>query len=228
MQKEELKLKVENCLKHSEQILNDSGSLIPMLDIEFVDDKGEKSLIAVALATGEDRDKRDVFIKGLGLTLGAIKRIGKIREVRCVVMMSEAWFSSPSDKNYNSGNYLRPSKDPNRREMLMASGLTADGICIMRSKEMFSVEVKGKRHFTLRDVPELNGDPLKSESAVLENFFWGYNKSMEKNERNDLMDLMAKTGAFKSMSFDEMLQKAIKVLTTQVGGVKSEFINYKK
>lgn len=226
MNKEALKLKVENCFQNAEKMLQDSGSLIPMLDIEFLDDKEKKCVMAVGLAVGDDKDVRDKFIKGLGLTLGAMKRIGKIKEVSCVVMMSEAWFSSVSKEEAKSGFKL-PSQDQNRREMLVASGLTADVICLMRSKEMFSVEVKGKRHFTLSDIKEIVGgaEPQNVESNVLNNFFVGYKKALEDNPENRRRDEMAVL--FKDASLDQLLESAVKVLTQHVGGVKSEFINKK-
>lgn len=224
MKKEELKIKIDNCFKNSEQILIDIGELIPMLDIEFTDDKDEKSIVAVVLATGESKQVRDTFIRGLGLTFGLIKQTGKIKEVRCVAMMSEGWFSS-LPKGSDISKAPLPSQDPNRREMLIATGLTADGICLMRAKEMFSVEVKGKRHFTLNDLPEMNKgfDDGKAESNVLNNFFDGYKKPAEKSQELEMFK-----NVFASFSLDEILEKSIKVLTQRVGGLNSEFINYKK
>lgn len=228
MNKEALKLKIEQCFKNSERILVSSGELIPMLDIEFVTDKGEKSAIVVGLAIGDEKIKRDMFIKGLGLMMGTIQKIGKIKGVNCVVMMSEAWFSVMDSKGkdaYEKAMHAMPSKDPNRREMLIASGLTADGLCLMKTKEMFSVEVKGKRHFTLTDFKE-GTEALQAESNVLNNFFDGYKKSTEDNEKNRLIEASAQL--FSSMTLDELIERSVKVLTSQVGGLNSKFINYKK
>ena len=227
MTKDELKVKIDKCFENSEQIMLERGELIPMLDIEFIDDTGEKQIMAVVLATGKDRNVRDKFIQGLGGTLGLVKRMGKIKGVECVVMMSEAWFSSPSKEQYEKGNYYKmPSQDPHKREMLMATGLTNDGICLMHGKEMFSVEVKGKRHFTLSDIPEMKKGFESMESNVLNNFFVGYKNATENSKKNELFDVMF--SKFGDMPLDEILQRSIKILTQQVGGLNSEFINPNK
>lgn len=226
MTKEELKLDIDKSFELAESLLNKQGELIPMLEINFKDEHDKNGRVAVVLAVGDNKNRRDAFIRGLGLVFGAMRRMRKIKEVRYIGMMTEGWFSTPSKEEMKlmHGNVLPPSQDPNRREMLIATGLTADGLCVMKSKEMFSVEVKGKRHFTLENIPEMNDKNVsEAKSYMLDNFFIGYKKAEEDSERNRLLDVMI--GKFSNISFDEMLGRSIKVLTQQVGGIDSKFIN---
>jgi hypothetical protein len=218
MTKEELKNKIELYFENAEKMLVKQGSLIPMLDVEFVDENGKDCVMAVVMAN----DNKDKFIRGFGLVMGAIQRLGKIKEVKCIVMMSEAWFSSPSKEEYKKNPNQMPSQDPNRREMLMAVGLTADGKCLMHSKEMFSILVKGKRHFTLKEVPELNMEKGKMQSNVLDNFFFGFKKALEDSEKNKFLDLIAPS--IKDTTLNEVLERAIKALTSSVGGLDYQII----
>lgn len=224
MNKLELQNKIDKCFENAERMLNERGELIPMIDIEFEMADKKKAVIAIVLATGDDRNARNAFITGIGMGMGIIKRLGKINEVRCVALMSEAWFST-YDKNVDINNVPMPSKDPKRREMLIATGLTAKGLCVMKGKELFSVEVKGKRHFRLEDRPEMSGG-TKHESAMLEHFFTGYKKAQETTEKNTMLDTMAVL--FKDMTFDEMLPRILKVITENIKGYKSEFIKTNK
>ncbi len=227
MIKDELQIKVNECFEHAEKVLSERGELMPMLDIEFTNAQGGKELMAIGLAIGDERKKRDAFITGLGLLMAVAKQLGKIQEVKCIVMMSEAWFSTPSKSEYKlmHGKIRMPSEDPNRREMLMAYGLTADGIIVIKSKEMLTVEVKGKKHFTLIDMPTMK-EYVSAESNVLARFFKGYEKGMEDNERN--RTLLSASFLFKDIPLDELLNRSIKVLTQQVGGLASEIIKHKE
>src|SRR6185295_2456456 len=156
MIKKELETRLEESFAYAEEILVKNGKLIPMFEIEFIDEKDKKNIIMVGLALDDNNIKRNKFIKGLGLMFGAYKRMGKIKEVVCVVMTSEAWISYVTKEEYKlkHGKVGRPSEDPDRKEMLIVSGLTSDGICLLKAKEMITIEVKGKRHFSLNEFPE--------------------------------------------------------------------------
>lgn len=221
MTKEKLQLKIDKCFENAEKMLIENGSLTPMLDIEFIDEKGRNCIMAVVLADGDDKQRRYNFIRGLGLTVGSIKALGKIKEVEAIAMMSEAWFSTlPKDADISKAP--RPSEDPNRGEMLIATGMTADGTCLMHAKQMFSVEVKGKRHFTLNDLPEMSDKSGKHQSDLLNQFFIGL-KASEQTQ----YDMSSLKEHFAKMSLDEMIQGGIKALTRQVGGLESEIIKSK-
>lgn len=227
MTKTELTKKIDTCFENAVKMLEDQGSLIPMLDLEFKDSTGKNSIIAIVLAD-ETKEMRDKFIKGLGSLFGGIQLTGKIQEVSCISMMSEAWFSTPSKEEVKQDSYKIPSQDPKRRECLIATGLTPDGTCIMRTKEMFSVEIKGKRHFSLRDLPEMKGNnPEKTESNLLGQFFDGYKYTLS---RTIPKEYSAESELMRAVPLEKLIEKGIEFLIKEVGQgkLKSEFINVNK
>lgn len=213
MTKEELNTRVEKSLERAELILSDTGGLPSILEIHFTDDNGKKNMQGIVLvgSTPEDGHKT---IRGLGLIFGAMKRLNKVQELHCVVMMSETWFSTFKKDEYKLP-HKSPSEDPNLREMLSVCGQTLDGIILMKGKEMFSVEVKGKRHFTLKDFP-IDEPDKHGQSNILDAFFKGYNIALEPSEKNKMLDGMVEN--IKDMPLQELLPRAFKVLADHVGG----------
>ncbi len=222
---EQLNKKVEECFDHAVDMLNKQGEINPMLDIEFEEPNGKQGILAIVLV-GDDRARWATFVRGIGLLLSAIKRMGKIKDVRGVVILSEGWFSSVGKEDYEKGNFTRPSLSANRREMLMVAGLTENGIQSVQNKEIFRVEVKGKKYFNLQglDYGKFQG----AEIQVLKNFFDGYGKVFAENDPRQLgMEAMLKaTNNFDQVDLDTVLKMGVEKLTKIIGG-DSEYIPVK-
>lgn len=228
MNNEELQNKIEESFKFAEKTLTETGSIVPMLNIDFKDMSGKQCNMQVVLMDS-DSEKRRKFILILGATMGAIKRLNKIKEINSITMISEVWFTMPSEKEVKlmKGNFKPPSQSANKREGLLATSLSDSGIALFKIKEMISVEVKGKRHFSLNDVPEINDKTEQQENKykvnLLDNFFDGIKQANE--GKQSLFEL---GNLFKDMPLDEMLKSGIKAVVNHVGGLEAEIITNKK
>jgi hypothetical protein len=132
MTKEELKKEVEAISKSGLEIYEKDKELIPTMFVVFKGlgegKKDEKALAVVPLITKDSSEKRE-FVFGLGRSVNSQIRpaITKdsghvVGDVECIMMASEAWYSEVKDKKPDE-DFTPPSQDPNRKEMLIFSGM---------------------------------------------------------------------------------------------------------
>lgn len=224
MTKDELKIKIEKCFENAVNQLREQGDLPPLLEIAFTEDNGKEAKIGMFIA-GAEKDDRDKFIHAMGILIGIIQSIGRIKEMGYISFVSEAWFSVAEKEKYESGKFVMPSKDPKRREMLLCVGMLPDGTQEVIMKEMFSSDIKGKRYFTLSEFKDGKAEGAgKHESYLLENFYNGY--------KVPLVDTSMAKKLFKdsNMKLPEMLEIGTKHLIELLGNGKfeSEIISFKK
>lgn len=222
MNKEELKKRVDKCFSFAERMLTETGSMVPMLDLYYIDMEDKPKKIGVVLA-GDDKKKRDAFIRGLGVIFGMMTKLGKIKDVESVCIMSEAWGTS-HQIGEDISKAPMPSQSPNRMELLMVSGLTPTGDCVFRAKEMISIEVKGKRHFSLKDLPVDQGKEATNaaESGMLQQFYDGLKHGLEPNAA----DGSPGEDLARSLSMEDLFAKSVESLARFVGS-DSEIVNLK-
>lgn len=223
MTKDELKTEVDKTFELATKMLNDTGSIVPFLEVSFTLADGKPSKIGVVIG-GSDQQQSAFFIKGLGFLMGVFKKLDKIKEVNHIAMMSEGWFitSSQAELKLNHGQFRRPSEAPDRKEMLMVIGLSEEKVMAMKAKEIFRVEVKGKSHFTLQDMPKemdvSNSKPTEEEGAFqssLSSFFASYKRALIVPEPPGQFD-------FKNLSFEDCIKSGIKVLLQNIKGLDAE------
>lgn len=88
-------------------------------------------------------------------------------EVIAIIVVSECWFSKqPKDQK----EYIQPSKDPERQEVLMISGMTREGITDCKMFEL------GKNGELLNESADFAGkskddEPIRFESPLLAKFW---------------------------------------------------------
>ena len=221
-----LKKKIEKELETGVKMLNDLGSIQPMISIDFVLDDGKETIVPIMIMD-DNKPKRDMFLNGLGILFGLYKTIGRVKELNSITMLSEAWMSVVKKQDAEMKRYPKPSEDPNRIEALIVSGIGVDGVCLMTGKEIVSVEVKGKRHFSLNEITHMK-DAVVVESTPLKAFMDGFNRVINEKDKEKIAFLMQGFTLFKDKTFDEMLKGGIDVLVKQVGGLSSQIINLKK
>lgn len=222
MSQEQLKEKVEECFSFGEQTLSANGDLPPMLEVDWIgmDDKSCRSMVVMAFG---EKDKRDKFIRGLGVTLGMMERIGKVKETRSVCMISEAWLSR-HHKDVDMKKVKMPSEDPNRVDALVVAAMTRDGECLFRAKEMTIVDtdMNGRRHFSLHDLPEQTQQgAVSAESNILKQFYDGQKHGLTFTGADDLPG----ADEAKRLPMEELFELSVKNLVKVIGGLDSEIIN---
>ncbi len=117
------------------------------------------------LETSEDRARA---MKVLGRVF---RREGYVGELRKVFFVSEGWMSVAAK---TGGNIIRPSKDPNRMEVLVVSELDLPN----KKTNMLLYEMVRNEKGELRDIKPYQVEDgkggLETRSYLLEAFFRGY------------------------------------------------------
>lgn len=170
MTKQSLKERIDFSFFCAQDAFLSSGSFIPMLDISFRDNKEVKR--AVVAISGEAVDSRLKILFSLGVIFGNYKNQGKVTEIENILMINEAW-ASKHNKNTNIDNVPMPSQDPNRMEMLICTGQTPDGTCLMKAKEIKRGMVESKIKIELKDI---DNNYTSIQSNLLSKFYEGYDK----------------------------------------------------
>lgn len=234
MTKDELKIRVEKAFSIAEGMLQEAGMVVPLIEISIVKDDDKKGVVAFAFG-GISKEKTKEILHGFGLLMGAMQVVGRVKEVSSICMSTEAWMSMvDKDKaDEYEKKYKGVSEDPNKIEVLITAGRNMAGDYDLKVKSMFSVEVKGKRHFTLNDIPQLasrNGEAKGGDSALLDRFFNSYQVVVEQKNPLARMATEQYLQSYnpKTMAFDDMLQSGINVILKEVGGVGSETIKSNK
>lgn len=108
---------------------------------------------------------KKMFDAGAKLAEATEKEGRKIRELQNLIFVSEAWFS----KVEKGKEYIQPSRDPNRLEVLIVSGLDArSGKQLVMTYEFVRNE-RGK----LLDLKKLETERAEAESELLPSFIRG-------------------------------------------------------
>ncbi len=105
-------------IKESKKMLLKMGEIPPTMYF-LVDDSKEKCFRVFFFPT-EFRDNIDkiVFASATKAFITHINSIGPYK-ILSTVFTSEAWSSKVKTEDHEKGNYIRPSEDPNRAEILM-------------------------------------------------------------------------------------------------------------
>lgn len=125
-------------------------------------------LVVIASDFNEDEEKREAM-REIGIQCKDKKMIP------CAVFMaSEAWMSMQDKKDVDANGFTRPRDDPNRKEVLIISGMTI-------KKEVIAGMIPIKRDENNLIVKD--GEPdfsMQCEAFLLSEFFNGYFESTKK------------------------------------------------
>lgn len=156
-------LSFDEIVFNAKEIILKDGMHVPTIIVE-----GNKNLIA-----GQVRDmpythgERVELMRFLGQ---ATARSGKIQELRQVFMISEGWLSVPKDGETEN---LRPSQDPDRKEVLIVSGIKIQE----RKKQIKALEIVRDGDSRVSRLEEFLPDAKENETIdipLLDAFVWGF------------------------------------------------------
>jgi hypothetical protein len=129
MTKEELKKSVNENLDYVKSSYENNQGFSTTLVIETLKEK-KKHSIAIILHNDAAMENRFKVIFGLGIRTAIQKFRGDVESIEAIYLMSEAWTSIPSKpiKKGQEDKMGRPSEDPNRKEAIISTGLSRDGL----------------------------------------------------------------------------------------------------
>ncbi|MBL8049638.1 MAG: hypothetical protein JNM46_00310 [Anaerolineales bacterium] len=107
---------IEEVVLRAKEIMLRDGMHVPAL---IMDADPQIIVGEIKKLPDADEDKLNLF-RSIGLKLA---KHGTIQRLRQVFMVSEAWYSMP---NNESDENLRPSEDPNRKEVLIIVGVAVN------------------------------------------------------------------------------------------------------
>lgn len=169
------------------EVFGKSGGFQPMVFIDFEwlksgnakeeeQRKNEKAVsLAVMLASDEAVDARRYVFHALGTAAGLLQMLEIAGAPLGIRMASEAWMSVQENKK---GSKLAPSDDPNRIEVLIASGLDHDSQTGIRIKE---IKRGRKKRVSLQTPKGYEVTPVaksKPNETSLSEFFKAYKETM--------------------------------------------------
>src|SRR5918996_2946281 len=104
---------IEEIISNAKEVMLREGKHIPVLIVE-----GGKNLIAGQIPNmPPTHGERVELMRFLGQ---AAAKSGRINQLQQVFMVTEGWMSEPREEK---GELIRPSEDPNRKEVLIVSAI---------------------------------------------------------------------------------------------------------
>lgn len=219
--KTKLNLRVKENLKFAKEFYEsskDDSGLPTILAVDTSHKNKKKGLTAILDGSALER-RREIALE-LGLMAGIQLFKKEIDSIEAVYMVSEAWFSSDISKNKDS--FVMPSKDPNRKEAIVSSGLSENGTTafgifeLKRSVDFSNNTVKVSFH-PLEDMKpgKKKGDDVQIASPLLENFWKGvklvgmFSEDGPESAKKELEDLSTKEiFAIFSRAFNKIINRA--------------------
>jgi hypothetical protein len=139
----------EEVITNAKEIIRKDGHHVPVLIVE-----GSKNFIVSQIRDmPETHGERVELMRFFGMAAAKSGRIGRLEQV---FFISECWMSVASEGKLPE---LRPSQDPQRKEVLIISGLKLEGL--KKSLKLF--EMVRKQDKQVVDLPELSSPQGKDE-----------------------------------------------------------------
>jgi len=157
------RISFEEIISNAKEVTLRDGYHVPIVVMD-----GSKGLsVAQFQEISETHGGRMEVMRFLGQ---AAARDGRVGQLRQVFLISEAWMSRADKGNPPT---LRPSQDPNRKEVLIVSALQIEG----RSKQLKLFEMRRNEQQRVIGLTEIEPDSKKGTSIeipLLEAFVQGY------------------------------------------------------
>ncbi len=150
-------------MKKAKELALTDGENVPILIVT-----GSRNLLLAPLSFIPDtHDQRLDLMQSIGQIVG---KSGKIGQLRQVFLISEGWMSIASDEKRAN---MRPSQDPDRKEVLIISGLQIEGL--KKSLKLFEmVRNQNKQVVDLLEISPPQGKDGRIEIPLLEAFSQGF------------------------------------------------------
>jgi len=143
---------IEEIVSNAKEILLRDGQHLATLIVE-----GGKSLIAGQIPDlPATHGERVELMRFLGQ---AAAKSGRVDRLHQVVMVSEGWMSEPSE---NKPTDMRPSQDPNRKEVLIISGMQIKE----HKKQMEVLEILRDSNQQVVSLEEFLPDKEKKDESI--------------------------------------------------------------
>lgn len=213
MTKDELKVIVEEEMKTAEDLMSSAGEFKTMFMHNFTSIEGENLKSGVCFGDSGSMEKRFEIVEAVGCIMGVLESNEMIKSCDLICLISEAWVSQ-YDKDVDLKNVPSPRNDPKKKEVLIAAAQTFDKIGYLKMKQISSMEVKGKRFFTLTEMPEYKeASEFSSQDSKLFDSFWsGYKRGREnKDPIAKLPDFIKNAGLKEVMG--NMISKAVQEIS---------------
>jgi hypothetical protein len=123
---------------------------------------GTKKKTFFSLQSGDTLDERIVTMRKAGEIVG---RHGNVGNLVRVIYVYEAWACPPR------AEYIRPSQDPNRCEVLMISALD---VAQNKQSVVMYVSIRDPGGKVSQLAPIMGGKPLEASSDLLPSFVLGF------------------------------------------------------
>jgi hypothetical protein len=140
-----------------------------------------------AITDGMVMENRREFMAHLGTIFAAMTLLGVMDEPKQIVFCAEAFASVQKQKGKKKPKMIRPSEDPNARDVYIAAGTDQTGKQYVMIKEKKIKMIKDENGTALRAelVPINENDEVMAahedaQSPLIEIFFETYNQSKEK------------------------------------------------
>ena|SRR3990167_8787381 len=143
------------------------GQYYPMLHVFGTKKEG---LVLMADFPAEHEDK----LKAMLMAGYKVGHEGKLGDLESFYFISEAWSEKVTEAQKESGNYTRPSLDPNRQEILFIIG--KDLVAKKTQSKIFEI-VRHNKKADLKVKKSTRPDSI--ESPLLDAFEYGYGKGLQ-------------------------------------------------
>src|SRR5687768_12232716 len=145
-------LTIEEIISNAKEIMLRDGNHVPTLILE-----GGKSLVAGQIPDlPATHGERVELMRFLGQ---AAAKSGRVDQLHQVFMVSEGWMSEPSE---NKSTDMRPSQDPNRKEVLIISAMQVTE----RKKRMEIFEIIRDSHEQVVSFEKFLPDTEKKDESI--------------------------------------------------------------
>lgn len=131
----------------------------------------------IALNDRRLMESRGEFLHYMGSILAALEKLNVLEAPEAVVFCAEGWASTTDNKGKLP---KRPSKDPEAKDVFIASGINKEGEFIVDVKEkvMKMVKVEGGKAIKPELIPMMDNSAGDAYSPLLADFFKGYTKAL--------------------------------------------------
>jgi len=161
MDKKTLQKEIDTLSKATKLIFKKHGHIVPVVFFGTIFNNGQKALGEIPLIP-PIMEKRFEALRFFGTKM---KEDPKIKEIEYVLMMSEVFIGSPTDKEKAP---LKPSEDPNAKDGIMITAMNQEGVQLAKTFEI--TKAKWWKKKGLKEVHKTT----KIETSLLAEFWKGY------------------------------------------------------
>lgn len=160
-------------------------------DLKF----GDKIIAAAIVGTdfNEEEEKKAVMF-GLGKQIW--KEHGKKVVPLAIYLGSEAWLSEQKERDVKKEGWIKPSKDPNRVEVMIMAGMTTErrtNFAVWKIDHKGGKVIIDKQPYHIAPYDPIENKSATAEAYILEHFYKGYGMAIKEDIPN-IEQILEKVG----------------------------------